>query len=50
MESCIEIESDKDRREGVGEWKDVEKRVQGVRHNKKDRGDGGRRMMRPKDK
>lgn len=50
LESCIEIESDKDRREGVGEWKDVEKRVQGVRHIKKDRGDGGRRMMTPKDK
>lgn len=41
LESCIEIERDKDRREGEEEWKDVEKRVQGVRHIKKDRGDGG---------
>lgn len=36
------------KREGEEEWKDEEKRVQGVRNIKKDRRDGGRGMTGPK--
>lgn len=52
MESCVEIERDKDREEREKRsGEDEENRETGVRHIEKDRGDeGGRRMTGPKDR